>query len=90
MGIADVSPEELDLLEKRFRSVTHSIANWLTVIKTLSKLRENNPLSYDNLAKSKLLKSVEIVGQLHDLAAEINERFSPCPLPEDLQTLIGE
>ena len=75
MNLSALSPLELDTLEKRFRIVSHSIANLLTVIKTLSKLRERDPESYDKLAQLKSDNSHNLVLQLHELAREISVKI---------------
>ena len=75
MNLSALSPHELDTLEKQFRSVSHSIANLLTVIKTLSKLRERDPESYDKLAQLKSERSRNMVLQLQELAHEISEKI---------------
>lgn len=84
MGQPDyrLTREEVCAIEEDFRSMTHKVANWLTVVKALAELANDNNLTYEKLISKKLMQCPELVFQIRAFADEMYRRMNPLiPLP---------
>ena len=84
MGKPDyrLTREEVCAIEENFRSMTHKIANWLTAVKALSELANENNLIYEKLISKKLMQCPELVLQIRAFSDEMYKRMNPLiPIP---------
>lgn len=78
---SQITREDLEAIQNKFREVKHDINNTLAVIMALSELAERNPAHYEKLAKAVLQRGPVVVQQLQDfqttLSAKIKGEASP-------------
>ncbi len=75
-----ITREDLLELQEKFRKVKHDINNTLAVIMALSELGQRNPAHYEKLAKAVLQRGPEVVQQLQDFQAALNDKLkAPAP-----------
>lgn len=80
--MAETPPTREDLLElqDKFRKLKHDINNTLAVIMALSELGQRNPTYLEKLAKAVLQRGPEVVQQLQDFQAALNDKLkAPAP-----------
>ena len=79
MGKPDyrLTREEVCIIEQNFRSMTHKIANWLTAVKALAELANENNLAYEKLISKKLMQCPELVLQIRAFSDEMYKRMNP-------------
>jgi hypothetical protein len=74
--------EEACVIEENFRSMTHKVANWLTVVKALADLADENNHIYEKLISKQLMQCPELVLQIRAFSDEMYRRMNPLiPLP---------
>jgi hypothetical protein len=84
MGQPDyrLTREEVCAIEENFRSMTHKVANWLTVVKALAELGNEHHGTYEKLISKKLMQCPELVFQIRAFSDEMYKRMNPLvPLP---------
>lgn len=58
------SPETIEDLQEKFRSVRHDVHNTFAVLMALAELAERTPLHYERLAKTVLERCPKILADL--------------------------
>ena len=74
-----LSAEELTELQKKFSEIKHSINNALAVMMALSEMSQRRPDYAEKLATTVLSKAPQIVSNLQEFTALLNEKAGVNP-----------
>ena len=77
-----LSHEELVELQKKFSEIKHGINNALAVIMALSEMSQRRPDYGEKLASTVLTKGPQIVSNLQEFTALLNEKAGVNPAAE--------
>ena len=72
---SQITREDLEAIQNKFREIKHDINNTLAVIMALSELAERNPAHYEKLAKAVLQRGPVVVQQLQDFQATLSAKI---------------
>ncbi len=72
---SQVTREDLEAIQNKFREIKHDINNTLAVIMALSELAERNPAHYEKLAKAVLQRGPVVVQQLQDFQTTLSAKI---------------
>ena len=72
---SQITREDLEEIQNKFREVKHDINNTLAVIMALSELAERNPAHYEKLAKAVLQRGPVVVQQLQDFQTTLSAKI---------------
>ena len=72
---SQITREDLEAIQNKFREVKHDINNTLAVIMALSELAERNPAHYEKLAKAVLQRGPVVVQQLQDFQTVLSAKI---------------
>jgi len=74
-----LSAEELAQMQKKFSEIKHSINNALAVMMALSEMSQRRPDYAEKLATTVLSKAPQIVSNLQEFTALLNEKAGVNP-----------
>jgi two-component sensor histidine kinase len=78
-----ISREEFQAINEKYREIKHNINNTLAVIMALSELAQRNASHYEKLAKAVLQRGPDVVQQMQDfqnlLGAKLRGDGTPPP-----------
>jgi hypothetical protein len=77
-----LSHEELVELQKKFSEIKHGINNALAVMMALSEMSQRRPDYAEKLASTVLTKAPQIVSNLQEFTALLNEKAGVNPSAE--------
>ena len=77
-----LSHEELVELQKKFSEIKHGINNALAVMMALSEMSQRRPDYAEKLASTVLTKAPQIVSNLQEFTALLNEKAGTNPSAE--------
>ena len=77
-----LSAEELSQLQKKFSEIKHGINNALAVMVALSEMSQRRPDYAEKLASNVLQKVPQIVSNLQEFTALLNEKAGVNPAAE--------
>ena len=77
-----LSAEELSQLQKKFSEIQHGIKNALAVMVALSEMSQRRPDYAEKLASNVLTKAPQIVSNLQEFTALLNEKAGVNPAAE--------
>ncbi|HJX97483.1 MAG TPA: hypothetical protein VJ281_01280 [Chthoniobacterales bacterium] len=77
-----LSHEELVELQKKFSEIKHGINNALAVLMALSEMSQRRPDYAEKLASTVLTKAPQIVSNLQEFTALLNEKAGVNPSAE--------
>ena len=72
---SQITREDLEAIQSKFREIKHDINNTLAVIMVLSELAERNPAHYEKLAKAVLQRGPVVVQQLQDFQTVLSAKI---------------
>ena len=72
---SQITREDLEAIQSKFREIKHDINNTLAVIMALSELAERNPAHYEKLAKAVLQRGPVVVQQLQDFQTVLSAKI---------------
>ena len=72
---SQITREDLEAIQNKFREIKHDINNTLAVIMALSELAERNPAHYEKLAKAVLQRGPVVVQQLQDFQTVLSAKI---------------
>ena len=75
----NITQEELAQLQRRFSEIKHSINNALAVMMALSEMSQRRPDYAEKLATTVLSKAPQIVSNLQEFTALLNEKAGVNP-----------
>ena len=77
-----ISQEELVELQKKFSEIKHGINNALAVMMALSEMSQRRPDYAEKLATTVLTKAPQIVANLQEFTALLNDKAGVKPAAE--------
>ena len=77
-----LSAEELSQLQKKFSEIKHGINNALAVMMALPEMSQRRPDYAEKLASNVLTKAPQIVSNLQEFTALLNEKAGVNPAAE--------
>ena len=77
-----LSAEELSQLQEKFSEIKHGINNALAVMVALSEMSQRRPDYAEKLASNVLTKAPQIVSNLQEFTALLNEKAGVNPAAE--------
>jgi len=77
-----LSAEELSQLQKKFSEIKHGINNALAVMMAYSEMSQRRPDYAEKLASNVLTKAPQIVSNLQEFTALLNEKAGVNPAAE--------
>jgi hypothetical protein len=78
----NITHEELVELQKKFSEIKHGINNALAVMMALSEMSQRRPDYAEKLASTVLTKAPQIVSNLQEFTALLNEKAGVKPAAE--------
>jgi two-component sensor histidine kinase len=70
-----ITREEFQAINEKYREVKHNINNTLAVVMALSELAQRNPAHYEKLAKAVLQRGPDVVQQMQDFQALLGAKL---------------